>query len=41
METIGSLWHVLLILVMTYFAMSVVRSAAIAQAQREGLVKRA
>jgi hypothetical protein len=39
METIGSLWHILLILVMAYFAASVIRSAAIMQAKREGLLK--
>ena len=39
MDTIGGVWHVLLILMMAYFAVSVIRSAAIMQARREGVIR--
>lgn len=38
METIGTAWHVLLILMMSYFMISVIKSAAVMQARREGMI---
>lgn len=38
MDVVGSIWHVVLISMMTYFVVSVIRSAAIMQARREGII---
>ncbi|PJF18098.1 Transmembrane protein 49, partial [Paramicrosporidium saccamoebae] len=38
MDKISTVWHVFLALMMTYFILSAIRSAAIMQARREGLL---